>query len=505
MGWNTLGHWLGAALVSGACTSCAGGLQARATSPDAWLRLDTPHFSLSTNLAPANAERIARTLEDTRASLLALAWVGARDPRGRTQVVAFARPSEFEHFVDQPTLAGIAVSRPLEERTIAFRPGAEGDVPEVVVHELAHDLSQWFMPLQPPWFAEGLAVYLQNVKLDPDTRRAAMGEVSGSSAKWLGETHVLIRASKLFAAETSHNQDPAETASFYASSWLLVHYLLNQEPEAFGRFQLALTRLTPWSQAWHEAFPALKLEELDERVIAYAKQLPSGDPKVAQVLSDKVIVPAFEIQQRRLTAAEAHGVLARLSSSVGAPAGELEMRAALDLDPSELNALVAQFRALPADADRARAGIAQQATRAHPESAEAWLLAALVAPPGDARHAALEQARRLSPDHPGVTQLLGEEDVQRGRMQAALDHTWLALRRSPPSPTLLSLRVVALASRQQCEAARTLTSNADYLFPADCSASVAGQSQPVPCGESVRDAWNQVRGRCTDGQARLAP
>jgi Flp pilus assembly protein TadD len=128
-----------------------------------------------------------------------------------------------------------------------------------------------------------------------------------------------------------------------------------------------------------------------------------------------------------------------------------------------------------------------------------------VAPPGDARHAALEQARRLSPDHPGVTQLLGEEDVQRGRMQAALDHTWLALRRSPPSPTLLSLRVVALASRQQCEAARTLTSNADYLFPADCSASVAGQSQPVPCGESVRDAWNQVRGRCTDGQARLAP
>jgi hypothetical protein len=190
------------------CAGCSGGLRSRgSSSPDEWIRLDTPHFSISSNLEPRSAERIARTLEETRACLLALAWTGASDPRGRTQVVVFARPSEFEHFVGEPTAAGIAVSHSQNERTIAFRPGGESDVPKVVVHELAHDLSQWFMPLQPPWFAEGLAVYLENVKFDPATRQAAMGELSLDSLRWLGQTSVVIRVSRLFALQNAVQQD----------------------------------------------------------------------------------------------------------------------------------------------------------------------------------------------------------------------------------------------------------------------------------------------------------
>ena len=68
-------------------------------------------------------------------------------------------------------------------RLIAFTPGRQSSVPDVIVHELAHDLSHWYMPLQPPWFAEGPAVYLENVKFDPATRQAAMGELSLDSLR----------------------------------------------------------------------------------------------------------------------------------------------------------------------------------------------------------------------------------------------------------------------------------------------------------------------------------
>jgi hypothetical protein len=55
----------------------------------------------------------------------------------------------------------------------------------VAVHELAHDLSQWFLPLQPAWFAEGLAVYLENKRLDGASGQVVMGEASKESLLWM--------------------------------------------------------------------------------------------------------------------------------------------------------------------------------------------------------------------------------------------------------------------------------------------------------------------------------
>jgi hypothetical protein len=480
---------------------CGAGAQLRARSnAERWTRVETPHFSLSTNLDGVAALELARSLEETRAALLALAWTGGRDPRGRTPVVVFARPTDFHHYVDAPTLSGMAIGNAGFERLLSFYPGGRTGVPPVVVHELVHELSQWFMPVQPPWFAEGLAEYLDTLRYDRVAQRATIGEGSDDNLRWLLASGVFMRSSKLFATRPLDNADPREQASFYASSWLLVHYLLDREGEAFGQFQLGLTRLVPWQQAWQAAFPGLDPDALDSKVLAFFKE------NSTRLVTRNVEVPSFESRQRLLTEAEVHGVLAVLSSRLGLPLAERESLEALRLDPNELNALSVRFHALAPSQTSERLALARRAVEAHAQSGEAWLLLARAEPDVAARAGALRRAARMIPDHPLVARLLAEAALDVDRPGAALASTNLALRRSPLTPDLLALHVAALAAHGRCDAARALTLDADTLFANGCSIRRVSGGHEVACGQFVRDAWEKLASTCTGASAaRLSP
>lgn len=475
-----------------ATVGCGASLTQTAPAPhERWLALETPHFVVRTDLAEPAAREIADSLEWMRAALLTLAWTGAKDPRGRTQVVVFARPSDFQRYVGLPMAAGIAVSHTGSERTLAFTPGPDGGIPNVAVHELAHDLSQWFMPVQPRWFAEGLAVYLENTRFDPKTRRATLGGVSSDSADWLRETGVLVRSSRLFSMRESLQEDPRETASFYASAWLFVHYLINHEGEAFSRYQAKLAQLVPPHAAWQASFGDLSLDELDQRVIDYAQSTEFT------TLSAVIEREPFELEPRVLTQAEVHGTLARLSSLLGQEVSRRETLEALRLDPAEPSALAVRFEALAPDATDERRALARRAVAAHPELADAWILAARAEPPGDERDAAVARARELAPDHPGVALLLAEDAVRGGEPRAALAHTTLALRRSPLTADLLALHVRALGAHGRCTTARALTLSSPSLFSASCRVHSSGGAGPA-CEDVVRRAWGAVEPACGD-------
>src|SRR4051812_42680360 len=110
------------------------------------------------------------------------------------------------------------------------------------------------MPIQPPWFAEGLAVYLENMTFDRESHRALLGEESKSSLEWLRRTQLLWSSSILFEQQSGVFTDPHATATFYASSWFFVDYLLNEQGQRFGEFERRLAHLEPWRQAWQAAF-----------------------------------------------------------------------------------------------------------------------------------------------------------------------------------------------------------------------------------------------------------
>lgn len=432
---------------------------------------------------------IVRSLEEMRSALLALAWPGGQEPSGRTQVVMFAKPADFDRAVTLGAMAaGVAFSQPGQERVMSFSTGAEGGVPRFALHELVHNLSHWFMPMQPPWFAEGLAVYLESVRLDREAGVALMGDMSATSVEWMNRTKVLMRSSKLFSAKSYHSNDDMERSSFYSSSWFLVHYLLNEQGEAFGQFQRGLSRRVPWKRAWQEAFPTTTNDQLDQDVLTYSRR-----GKFFEV-GAKVTLPVFEPSERVLSPAEVHGVRARLASAFGREKSEADMRAALELDANELNALVVQFQAAEPGSS-IRSEIAARAVAAHPKSAEAWLLQAWASESGEPRQKAAEQAAQFAPDHPGVSWLLAEGELQRNRPNGVLRHVRHAQRSSAPAPDMLSLEIAALRILGRCTEAQEIAISADDLF-SECRMTVQGRQEQVPCSEALWNAYRPAEARC---------
>lgn len=417
-----------------------------------WLEVVTPHFVLNTDQLEPRALDTATALEEARASLLQLAWTGARNPpRGRVDVVVFKSPSDLDHYagLDHP-VGGFAARRDGERPLLSFHPSAGNGVPSVIVHELAHDLSMWFMPIQPAWFAEGLATYLETVSYDRSTHQAVLGRPPADHVNWLRGTGVMIRSERLFAASRPDHDDMRETMSFYSSSWLLVHYLLNRESERFGDFQRRLGRLEEWHDAWQASFGELSPQHLDAQVIAHAEQTEASS------LAGPVRLEPFEPRLRVLSEAQRHGVLAMLASIHQPELADQEARAALRLDPNELNALRVNFNLLEAAPPQARRELALRAVAAHPEHADAWWLLARAADSQDERDHALEQAQRLEPEHPGVALSIARRKLQNADARAALPLTQLALRRSAASRTALALHVRALVGVSDCKGALRL-------------------------------------------------
>lgn len=458
---------------------------------DEWVEVQTAHFTVDSDLPELAAREVARNLEEIRAALIEAAWTGAHDPpRGRIDVVVFRTPGEFDRYSGlSAQAAGVAFSRTGFRRLLSFSPGSENSIPTVVTHELAHDLSQWFLPIQPTWLAEGMATYLETTKYDASTHMAVMGEASKSHLQWVTGIRQFTPTAALFATRNSIDLDPRVSASFYASSWLFFYYLMNAESDAFGQFQTRLARLQEWQQAWQELFPGVTPEMFDQRLMAYLK-----DGGKLTTYTTPVSLELAEPKVRTLSSAQMHGVLAWIANATDRELAEREAEEALSLDPKELRALVIRSQLLDDGADDARLDLAKRATSAHPKSSDAWLLWAKAQAPGDARRAALETAQRLEPEHPGVLTLLADELVRQGRAAEALAYTRLALQRSPLSFDLVRLHLQALVAQRECRDARWLEYNAEQRFQEGCTTTVNGAT--VSCGQFLHDTWNSASQPC---------
>lgn len=471
-------------LVAAAASACAVHSSPGRGGDAAWTEVVTEHFVLSSNLASPRALDMAQTLEETRHALVNLAWTGARGPRGRTDVVVFSRPSEFSQYSGTPTWAGIAITRAGFERFLSFSPGANNGLPRVAVHEIAHDVSQWFMPMMPPWLAEGMATYMESLTFDRETGQASLGGLSKSSIEWLKATNFIVRSANLFGLDTFRHDDARNAASFYSSAWLLVHFLLNEHGEVFGRFQSRLAKLEGWREAWDAEFRWLTHDALDDALLAYARRTEFS------VLEGQIAAAPFKPSARKLSQAEVHGVLARMSFLTGEhELAERERAEAARLDPTELNALIVRYELIGSSAAQERIDIARQAVLAHPRSAAAWLLQAKSSAGTAERWAALARANELAPDHPTVRTMLAEQHLARHDPKAAFQHSRVALRRSPYSVPLLSLHVRILAAGSRCDEAERVERNAEGLLADSCTLTLQGSPGPVPCVEYLRASW----------------
>jgi hypothetical protein len=181
--------------------------------------------------------------EETRAAMLAAAWDAKQGPPGRTEVILFARKSQLAPYAQSYAL-GETQGEYGFTRQIVYSQEEHVGVPSIAAHELAHDLSDWYMPLQPRWLAEGLATFLETVRIDHGAKRAFIGMPPEERFKNLLQTSArgrLMAGSVDTAALFGSNKAPEPGAinDYYAQAWLLLHYLIFEQAGEFGSFNIA--------------------------------------------------------------------------------------------------------------------------------------------------------------------------------------------------------------------------------------------------------------------------
>jgi hypothetical protein len=409
-------RWTRVALASLAALTlgCATVPPCPAKGGPAWTELSTRHFVIRTDLAAADASELARQLEESRAVLLTLAWPNAADPPGRWDVVAFASQRELSPFVaDQ--VGGSWRSAPPFPPTISLGGVDSFAGTGTVAHEMAHELSRQFLPIQPPWFAEGLATFFETSTYDRSARIAHAGMPPASRVAGL-QQFGRLRARELIEAAREPEGGP-ELGRFENSCWLLFHDLVAKHATGLARFQDLVRRLVEWPAAWKQAFPDLSYEGLDDELDDYFAGGRFGG------ISRGVDVSVGKIDRRTLRDAEVHDLRASLFATGGArdvQRARAEVAEALAQDPDDVDAVaVSRYFLGGATPDDER--LAALARGGH---GMRWLAATMMVdaqrPRPPAARATLLSAMIATPDEPEILTRVAALDANAGRWDQAL-------------------------------------------------------------------------------------
>lgn len=374
-----------AAVVAIIGLSCGG---ARTTggghAPAAWREVTSEHFVIWTNTSPERAATLVRTMENLRRVVLGVSFFKAEIP-GKSFVVAFDDLDELHQYSPPQFIAYAWSARNmLRQPVISLAAASLEDARYIVTHELTHVISFNVIPDQPAWFAEGIAGYFETVRVDEGKETVDVGVPIEGRLGYLRRGGLMPTA-QMFACGKPACMDDA----FYATTWALVTYLLNEHPDELVTYMNALVATPREGQAqlWGEVFPALPPAKLDHELATW---IHYGKIKVFHYKGQSRDYPATE---RLLPEAEilAGKGLLRALFAPDRPSAPPETVAALAADATNVLAnLVKVSVENKVDVERARAVAA-----AHPEDWRAWLIAWRAELPAAERREARDQTCRL--------------------------------------------------------------------------------------------------------------
>jgi hypothetical protein len=209
----------------------------------------------------------------------------AEKPSERLTVVVLSGPQAFAAFqgIAQDHAVGGEYDLETNRLVIFDNRAREAAGPNVrrantvsLVHEATHQLTFNTGLLDrtgdvPACVSEGLAMYAE--VRPPKGGREKVGSVNRQRLEVLRAGAPWFPVAKLLTEEALL-ADPQTAQPAYAESWLLVHYLLSQKPEAVRAY---LEAIRPRRDAKHRLQDARAcfgdLEQLDKALVAYAKRL----------------------------------------------------------------------------------------------------------------------------------------------------------------------------------------------------------------------------------------
>lgn len=213
--------------VAGA--SCAAALP---REKDRWIQVDTTNFTLYSQASPATAKSVGEDLEQFRAVLSQLT-TGELNSPVPTQIYVFSGDRAFAPY--KPIRNG----KPMELSSLfqarqhanyislngALRDQASKSVYTMYAFHFLHNN----LPGLPLWFNRGLAEYYGTLEIEK--KHTNVGKADVGHLRRLRE-HPNFNIAELFATEERPDYRLGEPAyRFDARCWVVVHYLLNTDPE----------------------------------------------------------------------------------------------------------------------------------------------------------------------------------------------------------------------------------------------------------------------------------
>lgn len=247
-------------------------LHARRTlGPDGvplWFEVKTPNFTVRAAATEADARAAAARLERIRAGLLASSWHAEKNPLGRVEVLVLERRKEFQERYHFPALLeGAAFADTVGQLRLLVSADEDPDDVPVLKHELAHAIAHGFLLREPLWLAEGLATYLETLKVTDDA--VTVGTTSDERLRDAYRSRIPFSQVMKVGADLYDTKNESLVVGFYGRAWLLVHLLQNRHREGFEKFILRLARAEEPASAFAAGQPG-RPTPLDALATAYA-------------------------------------------------------------------------------------------------------------------------------------------------------------------------------------------------------------------------------------------
>ena len=196
-----------------------------------WFEVRSAHFRVVTDLNAKHGVEVAHRCEQMRAAFALLMNRAKTHDPAPLLILALDGQKEVDEFVGDTSRgrhAGLFLPNNDESFILL---DASGNPWHAVYHEYAHELlnANTSTAVQ-TWFDEGFAEYFST--MDSNSHGTRLGMVPVAELQFLRQNGKLMRLSELTAIRQdsqAYNQNGPTQATFYAESWLLVHYLFDHQ------------------------------------------------------------------------------------------------------------------------------------------------------------------------------------------------------------------------------------------------------------------------------------
>lgn len=237
---------------------------------DEWRQVRSKNFNLLGNAGEKDIRKVATKLEQFRETFRLLFTNANLNSSIPTNVVVFKNDNSYKPFkpkradgkIDNFIAGYFQPGEDVNYITLSTE-GDDADTYGTIFHEYVHFIidTNFGKSEVPPWYNEGLAEYYQTFAIEGD-QKAKLGLPQNGHLQLL-QQNKLIPLETLFKISNYalHQNANHSRSIFYAQSWALIHYLVqNGKSDGLGKFLALALKDVPSEKAFQEAFQMTYLQ-----------------------------------------------------------------------------------------------------------------------------------------------------------------------------------------------------------------------------------------------------